>query len=162
LRFLVDRRVAYAERTIKAYQAAADALGISSWSAVLTAADDIEPMFAKIAEDRTDGVVWGPGGLLFIERVRLSAAALAHKLPTISHIAEEAYSGLLMSYGQDFPDYFRRPPSYVDKILKGAKPADLPVEQPTKFKLVVNLKTASALGLTVPPTLVATADEVIE
>jgi putative ABC transport system substrate-binding protein len=159
---LIDRTVAYPERTIKAYQAAADALGISSWSVKLTAADDIEPMFAKIAEDRTNGVVWGPGGLLFVERARISAAALAHKLPTISHIAEEAYSGLLMSYGQDFPDYFRRAPSYVDKILKGAKPGDLPVEQPTKFKLVVNLKTASALGVTVPPTLVATADEVIE
>jgi putative tryptophan/tyrosine transport system substrate-binding protein len=119
-------------------------------------------MFAKIAEDGTDGVVRGPGGLLFVERARMSAAALAHKLPTISHIAEEAYSGLLMSYGQDYPDYFRRAPSYVDKILKGAKPADLPVEQPTKFKLVVNLKTASTLGLTLPPLLLATADEVIE
>ena len=77
-------------------------------------------------------------------------------------VAEEVPHGMLMSYGQDFPDYFRRAPSYVDKILKGAKPADLPVEQPTKFKLVLNLKTAKALGLTFPQTLVVSADEVIE
>ena len=77
-------------------------------------------------------------------------------------VAEEVPHGMLMSYGQDFPDYFRRAPSYVDKILKGAKPADLPVEQPTKFKLVLNLKTAKALGIAFPQTLVVSADEVIE
>jgi putative tryptophan/tyrosine transport system substrate-binding protein len=70
--------------------------------------------------------------------------------------------GLLLSYGQDFPDFFRRAVAYIDKILKGAKPADLPVEQPTKFKLVLNLKTAKALGFQMPPTLTATADEVID
>jgi putative ABC transport system substrate-binding protein len=88
--------------------------------------------------------------------------ALAHRLPAIAPVAELVPYGLLMSYGQDFPDYFRRAPSYVDKILKGAKPADLPVEQPTKFKLVLNLKTAKALGLTFPQTLIVSADEVIE
>jgi putative tryptophan/tyrosine transport system substrate-binding protein len=73
-----------------------------------------------------------------------------HKLPVMVFIAEEVPPGLLMSYGQDYPDFFRRAVSYVDKILKGAKPADLPVEQPTQFKLVLNLKTAKALGLTIP------------
>ena len=132
------------------------------WPAEITMPDDVEPVFSKIAQDRADGVVFGPGGLLFVQRARIGAAALAHRLPTMVSIAEEVPHGMLMSYGQDFPDYFRRAPSYIDKILKGAKPADLPVEQPTKFKLVLNLKTAKVLGLTFPQTLVISADEVIE
>ena len=101
-------------------------------------------------------------GLLFVQRARIGAAALAHRLPALASIAEEVPHGLLMSYGQDFPDYFRRAPSYVDQNTERGKPADLPVEQPTKFKLVLNLKTAKALGLTFPQTLVISADEVIE
>jgi putative tryptophan/tyrosine transport system substrate-binding protein len=159
---LIDRTDAYKERTIKANQAAAEALGISLWSVEISTPNDIEPGFAKIAEDRADGVVWGPGGLLFVERARLGAAALAHHLPGLTNVAEEVPYGLLISYGQDFPDYFRRAASYADKILRGAKPADLPVEQPTKFKLVINLKTAKELGLTMPPSLLVRADEVIE
>jgi len=159
---LVDRTDPYKERTIKANQASADAIGISLWSAEISAPDDIEPVFSKIAQDRADGVVWGTGSLLFNQRARMGAAAMAHRLPTLVSVAEEVPSGLLMSYGQDFPDFFRRAAAYIDKILKGAKPADLPVEQPTKFKLVLNLKTAKALGLTFPQTLVVTADEVIE
>jgi hypothetical protein len=84
-----------------------------------------------------------------------------HKWPAMTYIAEEVPYGYLMSYGQDLPDYVRRAVAYVDKILKGANPADLPVEQPTKLKLVLNLKTAKALGLTFPQTLVVSADEVI-
>lgn len=76
--------------------------------------------------------------------------------------AETVPYGLLLSYGPDFPDFFRRAVGYVDKILKGAKPGDLPIEQPTRFKLVINLKTAKALGLSVPPSLLSTADEIIE
>jgi len=86
---------------------------------------------------------------------------LSHKLPAVTHVAKQVPSGLLLSYGQDFPDFFRRAPGYVDKIIKGAKPADLPVEQPTKFKLVLNLKTAKALGISFPQTLIVSADEVI-
>jgi putative tryptophan/tyrosine transport system substrate-binding protein len=89
------------------------------------------------------------------------ALALAHKLPAMTYISEEVPSGYLMSYGQDLPDYVRRAVAYVDKILKGAKPADLPVEQPTKLKLVLNQKTANVLGLTFPQTLIVSADEVI-
>jgi putative tryptophan/tyrosine transport system substrate-binding protein len=159
---LVDRTDAFRERTIAANHAAAEALGITLWSIEITTADDIEPVFANIAQERANGVVWGPGGLLYVERARLAAAALAHSLPSIVTIAEEVPPGLLMSYGQDLPDYFRRLASYVDKILKGAKPADLPVEQPTRFKLVLNLKTAKTLGITVPQTLLVSADEVIE
>jgi putative ABC transport system substrate-binding protein len=79
----------------------------------------------------------------------------------MAHVAEEVPPGLLMSYGQDYPDFFRRSVTYVDKILKGAKPADLPVEQPTKFKLVLNLKTANALGIGFPQSLILSADEMI-
>jgi putative tryptophan/tyrosine transport system substrate-binding protein len=106
--------------------------------------------------------VWGAGGLLFVERRRLGAAALHHRLPAIVANAEEVPPGLLTSYGQDIPDYFRRAVVYTDKILKGAQPASLPVEQPTIFKLVVNLKAAKALGLTTPRSLLLSADEVIE
>jgi putative tryptophan/tyrosine transport system substrate-binding protein len=149
------------ERTIKANQTAAEALGISLWPAEISAPDEIEPVFSKIAQDRADAVMRVPGSFLFNERARVGAAALAHRLPIMTYVAEEVPHGFLMSYGQDFPDYFRRGVAYTDKILKGAKPADLPVEQPTKFKLVLNLKTAKALGLTIPQTLIVSADEVI-
>jgi putative ABC transport system substrate-binding protein len=92
---------------------------------------------------------------------RIGAAAIAHKLPVMAYIAEEVPSGYLMSYGQDLPDYVHRAVAYVDKIIKGANPADLPVEQPTRLKLVLNQKTAKALGLTFPQTLIVSADEVI-
>jgi putative ABC transport system substrate-binding protein len=96
------------------------------------------------------------------EGARVGASALAHRVPTMSVFSERVRFGLLMSYGQDVFEIFRKTAGYVDRILKGAKPADLPVEQPTRLKLVINLKVARALGLTLPPTLLATADEVIE
>jgi putative tryptophan/tyrosine transport system substrate-binding protein len=114
-----------------------------------------------MVQDGANGVAFSAGSLLFNLRVRIGAALLSHKLPAVTHVAEEVPSGLLLSYGQDFPDFFRRAAAYTDKILKGAKPADLPVEQPTNFKLVLNLKTANALGLTFPQTLLLSADEVI-
>jgi putative tryptophan/tyrosine transport system substrate-binding protein len=159
---LVDRTDPFRDRYIKANQSAAKALGLSLVSAEINSPADIEPVFAKIAEDRADGMVWGGGGLLFVERASLGKAVLVHKLPAIVQVAEEVPPGLLMSYGQDIPDFFRRAVVYTDKILKGAKPADLPVEQPTKFKLVLNLRTAKALGLSMPQSLLLSADEVIE
>jgi len=159
---LVDPTDPFRQRTFKANQVAAEALGISIWPAEIAAPDDVEPVFAKITQDRADGVVFGAGSLLFNLRARIGASALAHRLPALAYIAEEVPSGLLMSYGQDLPDYFRRAAAYVDRILKGAKPADLPVEQPTKFKLLLNLKTAKALGLTIPEPFLQHADEVIE
>jgi len=160
--FLVDPTDPFRQRTFKANQVAAETLGLSIWPVEIAAPNDVEPAFAKIAQDRADGVVFGAGSLLFNLRARIGAAALAHRLPALAYIAEEVPSGLLMSYGQDLPDYFRRAAAYVDRILKGAKPADLPVEQPTKFKLLLNLKTAKGLGLTMPETLLLSADEVIE
>src|SRR5215472_5103040 len=149
------------EGQIKANQTAAEALGISLWPAEISAPDEIEPVFSKIAQDRADAVMRGPGTILFNLRARVSAAALAHRLPVMTYIAEEVPYGYLMAYGQDFPDFIRRAAAYTDRILKGAKPADLPVEQPTKFKLVLNLKTAKALSITFPQTLILSADEII-
>jgi len=159
---LVDHTDPFKQRTFKANQAAAEALGISIWPVEIAAPDDVEPMFAQIARDSANGIVYGAGSLLFNLRARIGAAALAHKLPGLAYIAEEVPSGLLMSYGQDFPDYFRRAATYTDKILKGAKPADLPVEQPSKFKLLLNLKTARTLGIKLSDNLLSLADDVIE
>ena len=140
---------------------AAEALGLAFRSIEIPAPDAIEPAFAQARSDRIDGVFLS-GAMLFNERARVGAAALAHRMPTITYIAEMVPYGLLMSYGQDFPDYFRKAAGYADKILRGAKPADLPVEQPTRFKQVVNLKVAKAIGLTIPQSLLVTADKVIE
>jgi len=150
------------ERTIRVNQTAAEALGISLWSAEISAPDEIEPVFFKIAQDRADAVMRVSGSMLFNERARVGAAALAHRLAGMTYIGEEVPHGFLMSYGQNFPDFFRRAATYTDRILKGAKPADLPVEQPTKLKLVLNLKTAKSLSISFPQTLILSADEVIE
>ena len=143
------------------HQTAAQALGISLWPVEILAPEDVEPAFAKIAQDGADGIVRGPGSALFNWRAQVGASALNHRLPVMTYVAEEVPHGLLMSYGQDVPDFFRRTAVYVDKLLKGAKPADLPVEQPTKFKLVLNLKTANVLGVGFPQSLILSADEMI-
>jgi ABC transporter substrate binding protein len=151
----------FIERVITSYEKAAQNLGISLWPVEISGPDDVEPAFAKMVTDRADGFALTLGPLLFNLRARIGASALAHHLPGICFIGEEVPYGFMMSYGQDFPDFFRRAAAYTDKILKGAKPADLPVEQPTKFKLVLNLKTAKALGITFPQSLIVSADEVI-
>jgi ABC-type uncharacterized transport system substrate-binding protein len=158
---LVDPTVRSKGNTVKAHQAAAQALGLSLWPVEIEATDDVEPAFAKMVRDGANGVAFSAGSLLFNLRSWIGAALLSHKLPAVTHVAEEVPSGLLLSYGRDFPDFFRRAAVYVDKILKGAKPADLPVEQPTKLKLVLNLKTAKALDITFPQSLIVSADEVI-
>jgi putative ABC transport system substrate-binding protein len=158
---LTDATDPFTERTIKANLASAETLGISLWPVLISKPDDIEPEFDKIAQDHADGIVFGTGSMMFNERARIGAAAIAHRLPALAYIAEEVPHGLLMSYGQDLPDFFRRAVAYTDKILRGAKPADLPVKQPTKFKLVLNLKTANALGIGFPQSLILSADEMI-
>jgi putative tryptophan/tyrosine transport system substrate-binding protein len=158
---LLDPTVVAKEKVIKANQVAAEAIGLSLRPVEIGAPDEIEPVFAKMIQDGLNGAAIGPAALLFDHRARVGAAALSYKLPVVSHIAEAVPYGLLLSYGPEFPDFFRRAAAYADKILKGAKPADLPVEQPTKLKLVLNLKTAKALGITFPQTLIVSADEVI-
>ena len=124
-------------------------------------AEDIAPAIEAL-KSRADALYVATDPLVFTNRIRINTLALGARLPTIYGSREYVDAGALMSYGPNFPDLFRRAADYVDKILRGAKPADIPVEQPTKFELVINLKTAKALGLTVPPTLLTRADEVIE
>jgi len=158
---VLDPRDAFSKPAIVAIERAAKAAGFSIQAFDVTTSDEIEQAFSAIARDGFDGAS-AVGAPMYNERVQVGASAMAHKVPTIAANAEQVPYGLLLSYGPDFPDHFRRAVGYVDKILKGAKPGDLPIEQPTRFKLVINLKTAKALGLTVPPSLLATADEVIE
>ena len=108
------------------------------------------------------GVLLTPDGMFYQQRKRIADLAIAGGVPTIGWMAEVADAGVFMSYGADTPDLFRRSAIYVDKILKGASPADLPIEQPTKFEFIINLKTAKAIGLTIPPNVLARADKVIE
>jgi ABC-type uncharacterized transport system substrate-binding protein len=158
---VVDAGYPFKARIITSYEKAAQDLGMSLSLAEMSGPDDVEPVFAKMVTERADGFALTLGPLLFNLRARIGASALAHHLPGICFVGEEVPYGFLMSYGQDFPDYFRRAVAYTDKILKGAKPADLPVEQPTKFKLELNLKAAKALGVTFPESLIVSADEVI-
>jgi len=133
---------------------------------------DVTPIEVKQADeifssiealkDRADALYMASDPLVFSNRIKINALALAERMPTIYGSREYADAGALMSYGPNWADLFRHAAEQVDKILRGAKPADIPVEQPTRFDLVVNLKTAKALGLELPPTLLARADEVIE
>ena len=124
-------------------------------------AEDIAPAFEAL-KGRADALYVCRDPLINANRMRINTLALGARLPTMHGLREYVEAGGLMSYGANFADLFRRAADYVDKILRGAKPADLPVEQPTKFELVINLSTAKALGLDVPPSLLARADEVIE
>ena len=123
--------------------------------------EDIVPAFEAL-KDRAEALYIVIDPLTNTHRVRINTLALAERLPTMYAIREGVEAGGLMSYGPNIPVLFRRAADYVDKILRGTKPGEIPVEQPTKFDLVINLTTAKALGLTVPPTLLARADEVIE
>lgn len=138
-----------------------EALGLSSGEIRVSGPEGIEQAFAAVAKEGYDGAMIA-GSMFFNERKRVGAAALANGVATISQIAETVPYGLLMSYGPDFPDYFRRAASLADRILKGANPANLPVEQPTRLRQVLNLKVAKALGLTIPPSLLVNSDETIE
>jgi putative tryptophan/tyrosine transport system substrate-binding protein len=144
-----------------AVQTAARALDLEVATLEIRRAEDIAPAFETL-KGRVNALYIETDALIFTHRIRINTLALAARLPTMHGVRAYVEAGGLMSYGPNYPDLFRRAADYVDKILRGAKPGDIPVEQPTKFDLVVNLTTAKALGLTVPPSLLARADEVIE
>ncbi len=141
---------------------AARALGLTLVPVEARGLDALEQAFAIMVRERAQAFFVQGDAVLFNYRGRIAEMALSNRLPAASYQKEYADAGSLLTYGVNFLDLHRRSAAFVDKIFKGAKPADLPVEQPTKFDLVINLKTAKALGIIVPPTLLARADEVIE
>jgi putative ABC transport system substrate-binding protein len=147
---------------VRQSEAAAKTAGVSIHSVPVGNAAGLEAVFASVVRDGAKALIIVSTARLFSDRRRLCELAVKHRLPTVVGLREYAEAGALASYGTDYPDLFRRAATYVDKILKGAKPGDLPILQPTKFELVINLKTAKALGLTIPPSLLQRADQVIE
>jgi putative ABC transport system substrate-binding protein len=128
----------------------------------LRAPDQIEDALAAVVRHRADALLIMPESAFFAHAARINEVAIKHRFPTIALIREFTQRGSLMSYGPSIPDLVKRSAAFVDKILKGASPADLPIEQPTKFELVINLKTAKTLGLTIPEPLLVRADELIQ
>jgi putative tryptophan/tyrosine transport system substrate-binding protein len=164
------RRVAILSNPANAYHplanrevtVAARSLGVQLQLLEARGPTEFDGAFAAMATERVEALLVVSDAIFNSHRTRLADLAARSRLPAAYGVRESVEAGGLMSYGTSFLDLYRRSAAYVDKILKGAKPADLPVEQPTKFELVINLKTAKALGLTVPDTLLARADEVIE
>jgi ABC-type uncharacterized transport system substrate-binding protein len=142
-------------------KATARALGLEVTTSEIRRAEDISPAFDAL-KGRADALYVCVDPLLNTHRIRINTLALAARLPTMHGLREYVEAGGLMSYGPNLPDLLRRAADYVDKILRGAKPGDIPVEQPTRFDLIINLTTAKALGLEIPPKLLTLADEVIE
>jgi putative tryptophan/tyrosine transport system substrate-binding protein len=143
-------------------QVAARALGLVLHAQDVRGAQDLEGAFARLAQAHPEALLVLQDSLLVMHQQPIVAFATQQHLPSVFRTREWVVAGGLMSYGPSFPDLFRRAATYVDKILKGTKPADLPVEQPMKFELVLNLKTAQALGLTIPPSVLLRADEVLQ
>jgi putative tryptophan/tyrosine transport system substrate-binding protein len=162
-RFALLGNVAYSATVVemREIQATASALGLEVVAFEVRRAEDIAPAFEAL-KGPVEALYVCSDPLMFTNRIRINTLALVARLPAIYGFREMVEAGGLMSYGPSFPDLYGRAANIADKILRGAKPADIPVEQPTKFDLIVNLLTARALRLTVPPTLLARADEVIE
>jgi len=142
-------------------QAAARTLGLEVTAPEIRRAEDITLAFEAL-KSRADGLYISPDALINTNRIRINILAVGARLPTMHGSRDYVEAGGLMSLGANFPDQFRRAADYVDKILRGTKPGNIPVEQPTKFDLVINLTTAKALGLAIPETFLARADEIIE
>jgi putative tryptophan/tyrosine transport system substrate-binding protein len=148
-----------------AYITEADAagrrLGVAVAPVGVRDVNEMEAAISKISTDDFQAMVVTHDGLFYVQRKRLADLALEKRLPTVGFASEQWEAGLLATYGPNVPSLYRRAGAFVDKILKGANPADLPVEQPTTFELLLNLRTAKAIGITVPPTILARADDVI-
>jgi len=147
---------------VKVITAAADAKKVAVRVASVRDVEDIQEAIENCSKKPGGGLIIFPDGLLITHREPIVELTARYRLPTVYPFRSFSEAGGLLSYGPNFTAMFRRTAEYVDKILKGTRPADLPVEQPTKFEFVINLKTAKALGITVPPSLLATADDVIE
>ncbi len=147
---------------LRAMEAPARALGMTLVPIAWLDPVDLEGAFGTMVRERVGGIVVLDGPLPYGQRALISTLASRYRLPLIAGYREVPMAGALMSYGPDVADNFRRTAGYVDRILKGAKPAELPVEQPTKFELVLNARTAKALGLPIPPSVMARVDEVVE
>ena len=150
------------ENMLKGAEVAARALGLRLQQVEARGPEDFDAAFSEMAKARAGALTVLPSNMFFNERRRLVDLVAKSRLPTVYPWRDFVAAGGLMSYGLNVTDLFRRAATYVNRIIKGAKPGDLPVEQPTKFDLVINLKTAKALGLTIPPSLLARADQVIE
>ncbi len=161
LAILADVDNPYAALDVGEVRGAARTLGLEVATFEIRLAGDIDPAFEAL-KGRAQALYVIAVPLLFANRVRINTLALAARLPTMHGVREYVEAGGLMSYGPNWPEMWRRAADFIDKILRGAKPADLPIEQPTKFELVINLKTAKTLGLTIPQSLLARADEVIQ
>ena len=159
---LVDQNVPDAVAQVPAMQEASRTLGLQLVVLLARTASDIDTAFATLVRERAGALVVGTGALLTNQRKQIIALAARHALPTIYPFREFAADGGLISYGNNVPDTFRQGGVYAGRILKGDKPADLPVILSTKFEFVLNLKTAKALGLTISASLLTSADEVIE
>jgi len=151
-----------AEVQIRDVKEAVKGLGQRLHAADVSSESDIDAAFAALSQSKVGALVIGTDPVFALYRGQIIALAARHKIPAIFNVREYCEVGGLMSYGASLTDMWRQAAIYVSRILKGQKPADLPVLQPTKFELVINLKTAKALGLTVPAALLARADEVIE
>jgi putative ABC transport system substrate-binding protein len=151
-----------AEFNVKETEAAAASVGLTPQVFAVRGPNEFSRAFSAMSKEHVGALLVGPSPLFFGQRRRLADLAVEHRLPTVFTLGEYTQAGGLVAYGPHYPDLFRRAASFVDRILKGAKPAELPVEQPTKFELIINLKTAKALGLTIPPSVLARADDVIQ
>jgi putative ABC transport system substrate-binding protein len=152
----------YSALVFKETKTGGQILGIEVQSLDVRTPDDFDGTFEVARRQRPDALITVEDPLTVDQRKRIADFALGQQLPSLHGVREFVAAGGLMSYGASLADLFRRAAGYVDKVLRGAQPADLPVQQPTKFEFVINLKTASALGLQIPDKLVALADEVIE